>query len=767
MELQIHQSDTSQIHARPHSNLLLRIRHLLTGDSGCIFGLCLLPLLAYAPAWLFRLSSNPLYLVSALSINHRRGVLVGMPWIDPNAGYTIQALGKLSADAWLSGHVPWWNSYMGVGVPLAAEMQPSSFYLPFVLLLHFQSGVFWLKLILQILSALATFALLRQLKLTRPAAFAGAALYEFNGTFAFFSDMPIMPLPFLPLLLLGVEKAADPGGQRRWIGSALIGLSIAYSLLAGFPETAFLNGLLALSWAIYRLFTLRRPQRLPFALKVIVGGLSGILCSLPLLLPFFEYLQIAHVTHSGLSGFGLNKISLAGILFPYIFGPIDRFIDTVGTPLLVNHFGSVGGFLDIVTFALALTALFAPRPRSRTGLRILLFCWILTFVAYTFAVPGVGGALRLIPWIDSIAVFRYSEPSWAMAAAILAAFAVNDRLTTEVRAFAVTLWPAFLALLLGACSIYVASDLLNLLLEDRGYDLWFRSSFLWPAGFLAAITFFLLRSPTRARSYWLTGFITLNAVGLFVIPQLSGLRNNKLDYGLVNFLQQHIGLNRIYTFGPLAPNYGSYFLIPSINYNALPIPADWIQYIHSSMDPSAHPILFTGFIPQPAGDRQRELRAHIAGFENAGVRYVIGQPDADPFSETELLIETTGRPRLVYQGIVAAIWELPHPAPYFEIVGGSCRLTITTRQSVQANCPGPVTLLRRELFYPGWQASINGAPFAPVSSTSIFQSLHLPPGQSSVEFRYVPTNSGRALVGSLLGVAMIAASALRWRPRAA
>ncbi len=759
--MQLSQSDIQRTHARLARGLLLRLRRLLSGDSGWALGLCLLPLLVHIPAWIQKLTSDPLYFTAVLSTHHRRGILAGLPFIDPNAGYTIQALGKLSADAWLSGHVPWWNSYMGAGVPLAAEMQPASFYLPFVLLLHFQSGTFWLKLILQILSGVATYALLRKLKLARHAAFAGAALYEFNGTFALLSDMPIMPLPFLPLLLLGIEMAGDMGGRRPLLSSALIGVSIAYSLLAGFPETAFLNGLLGLAWAVYRLFTVAGPYKLAFVRKVVIGGVSGVLCSLPLVVPFFEYLKIAHVTHDGLGHVGLNKVSLAGLLFPYIFGSISRFTDSVGTPLLGDHWGQVGGYLDIVTFTLALTALFAPRPRQRMVLRILLFSWIIVFVAHTMAVPGVGRVLSLIPGMDSIAVFRYSEPSWSMAAAILAAFAVNDRLTTQVRRFSVTLWPAFLAVVLGGYSIFLATDLLNPLLQDREYDFWFRTSFLWPAAFLGAITFLLLRSPTRIRAHWLTGFITLNALGLFVVPQLSGFRNNRIDTGLLRFLQEHVGLYRIYTLGPLAPNYGSYFRIPTINYNALPIPANWIGYIHSSLDAGAHPILFTGFIPAPMADRQRELRAHIAGFENTGVRYVLGNPDADPFGETDVLIETAGQPRLVYQGIVASVWELPYPAPYFTTQGASCSVTTSTRESVQLNCPGPATLLRRELFYPGWQASVNNAPFVPVAQSSVFQSLKVPAGQSSVRFRYLPTHSGWTFIAALVGFATIVFTGLR------
>src|SRR5579863_7385281 len=265
-----------------HERLASLSRLFRNKDWPCLSILSTLPLLAYAPVAVFQLSLNPMNFGSGLLSWSRRGVTLGGPWLDPNTSFTVHALGGLSAYDWLHGVVPWWNPYTGVGVPLAGEMQSVSFFLPFVLLLHFSNGLILLRIALQIVAGLATYALVRQIGLGRLAAFAAAAVYEFNGPFAWFAHAPVMPIPFLPLLLLGIERAfatAKKGSRGGWL---LIGVALGYSLYAGFPETAYLDGLLALAWTIYRLSVSRSAARWTFAAKVVIGGIGGLLVSAPI-----------------------------------------------------------------------------------------------------------------------------------------------------------------------------------------------------------------------------------------------------------------------------------------------------------------------------------------------------------------------------------------------------------------------------------------------------------------------------------------------------
>jgi hypothetical protein len=92
-------------------------------DTYAVLIIFLLPLLVNLPGLLGWWSVDPMHFLSRIESFHPQQLLSGYPFTDPNVGWTAQALGKLSADEWLSGRIPWWNSYSGVGLPLAAEMQ--------------------------------------------------------------------------------------------------------------------------------------------------------------------------------------------------------------------------------------------------------------------------------------------------------------------------------------------------------------------------------------------------------------------------------------------------------------------------------------------------------------------------------------------------------------------------------------------------------------------------------------------------------------------
>ena len=78
-----------------------------------IIFLILLPFLVELPLAVLGLSTNPIWFDSAAVIGTHGGLLSGLPYIDPNEGFTTQALGHLAAEDWLHGVIPWWNPYWG------------------------------------------------------------------------------------------------------------------------------------------------------------------------------------------------------------------------------------------------------------------------------------------------------------------------------------------------------------------------------------------------------------------------------------------------------------------------------------------------------------------------------------------------------------------------------------------------------------------------------------------------------------------------------
>jgi len=308
-----------------------------------ILFLILLPFLVELPLLIFGLSSNPIWQQSGIVEGVRAGLLPGLSYGDPNVGWTTQALGHLAAEDWLHGTIPWWNPYSGIGLPLAGEMQPNAFFLPFLFLLLLHNGVLWLKIAMQVFAGLATFALLRELKLGRLAALTGGALYALNGTFAWMPGETVCnTIPFLPLLLYGIEVARKDEGQ---IGILWIGLAIAGSLFAGFPEAAYINGLLALAWATYRI--LFDSNRFILIRRVVLGGALGLLLAAPIINAFINYLleTNAYAAHSVYSNVFLDVRDIPIFLNPYIYGPIAS---TFGKSFLVDFWGEGTSYTTIL-----------------------------------------------------------------------------------------------------------------------------------------------------------------------------------------------------------------------------------------------------------------------------------------------------------------------------------------------------------------------------------------------------------------------------------
>ena len=159
---------------------------------------------------------NPLGIQSGLGRVTSAGLLGGVPTIDPNNGVTSQALGHLAVHDWFHLQLPWWNPYEGTGTPLAGEMAGAALF-PFTILTAVANGQLYERILLELLTGVATYLLLQRLAVSRWASTVAAIAFALNGTFAWFSHAPINAIPFLPLVLLGIEDAfftmkVGPGG---------------------------------------------------------------------------------------------------------------------------------------------------------------------------------------------------------------------------------------------------------------------------------------------------------------------------------------------------------------------------------------------------------------------------------------------------------------------------------------------------------------------------------------------------------------------------
>ena len=699
---------------------------------------------------------NPINVVSNLGTNVVNGPAPGRFFIDPNVGYTAQALGHRSALNMLHLRSPWWNPYEGIGTPLAGEMNSGALFPPNILM-ALSTGPMYLHVFLETVAGIATYLLLRRLRLSRLTSTAGGVAFALNGTFAWLFHSPGNPVAFLPLALLGVEIIRADVGARRWRGAVVLAVALALSLYAGFPETAYIDGLLIALWVLVRAVQLRATSWKTFVWKVGMGAVAGLLLASPILVAFVDYLQHASVGgHGGtFAHYTEPGTSMPPFLLPYVYGPIFAwFTRSPGGPESV-FWGSAGGYFGAALCLLALVGMAGRRDRA---LRIALATWVLVGLARTFGVGPFLTLLNLIPGVKSTAFFRYAPVSWELAVVVLAAFGLEDLM---VRRSLRHLFVAGGAIVVAAAIAYrEAQPALRDVSSAPHVHSTALAALAWAISVSVGICGIAYLAPPKTRRAALASVLVVDAVAMFVVPEFSAPRSASVDTKPVAFLMAHLGTQRFYTLGPLAPDYGSYFGIASVAINDLPIPKAYGKYISAHLDANTDPPTFTGFNQQsPTGpSAAAELMTNLAGYRDIGVEYVL----ASTGTQIPAAPDGTILPRVFTDGQVD-IFQVPGPLPLFE--GTGCTFRSVTWNSATADCAKATPAIRRELSMPGWTAQVDGHAVPVEETRGLFQQIRLPAGRSHVSFNFRPPHIALAYLGFAAGCSMLLVAVALGRPR--
>jgi hypothetical protein len=522
------------------------------------------------------------------------------------------------------------------------------------------------------------------------------------------------------------------------------------SLLAGFPETAYLDGLFALAWALVRLAGLERGARVRAALPIALAGLAGLAIAAPQILAFGQFLKESEIGgHAEIfSRVGLPPLGiLPSLVAPYANGPIFAYV--AQWPATLYVWGEIGGYTTLALLAVAAYGFLVARDR----LRWLLLGWTIAALGKTFGIEPLLSAWNYVPGVAATAFFRYAQPTWELAMVIMAAWGL-DALASAGRPKR-TAW-------LAACAIVGAVWLAALL---YGFSLWPQMrphvgirntalfSALWASASAAACLLLMGGSGVRSRA-WLGRVLVADAVLLFAFPTLANPRGGEIDHAGIALLREHLGLQRFYSLGPIAPNYGAYFGIASIDHNYLPVSERWARWVKEHLDRDVpDPTVFNG----GAANAIPALRRNLDAYQWLGVKLVVMQPGQPTLDGIEGV-------RQVYLDAAMRIYELPRPRPYFEAEGAACTLRAAGREALAADCEGEARLVRRELYFPGWQATVDGKPVRIDEHMGLFQRIALPAGHSEIAFRFAPPHSGWAWLAAALGLAALASPMPR--PRA-
>jgi hypothetical protein len=724
-----------------------------TRDRAAVLVIAAAVLAANALLLVGRLDPNPMATRSELASSLPATVLPGELTIDPNDGFISQALGHRAALDLLHLQLPWWNSEEGTGAPLAAGMTPAALFPP-TLLNVFSNGPIWERVLLEFAAGTLTYFLLRRLSLVRAACVAAAIAFALDGTFSWFAITPINAIPLLPGLLLGLEVAYARSVARSPGGWWPIALAGALSFYAGFPEVAYIDGLLAVAWFAWRATTLHGASLRAFAAKGGAGVGAAVLLSAPLLLPFGEYLGhglLGPHAHGVVGRTHLPAQALSQLLLPYVYGPIFAFGDPKMT--LTMTWDDVGGFVSTSLLFFGVLGLLGRGPR---GLKLVLLGWIVLALARVYGEPPLlGDVLGVVPGMSRVAFFRYAFPSVELALVVLTAFGLDGiaRASPSRRRVA---FASAVSLVAVAAAGLAARPLVHSLGSQFDQHRYLLAAVGWGAAIVLAATAVASTRRRGVRIALAAVLVAGDAFVLFVVPQASAPRHVRLDLAPVRFLQRHLGDQRFFTLGPLQPNYGSYFGISELNINELPVPQTFGDYVHRRLDQIVDPTVLVGDggggrpngEPTPA----EELVRNVDGYRAAAVTYVLaqaGQRLPGPAFTLVLRSPTTW------------IYRLAGAAPYLDAPG--CRVEDATRTAARIDCPAPTRLVRRETDYPGWAAHIDGKVTPIHSFDGNFQAITVPAGTHRVTFDYRPSHIDWAYAAFVAGVLLLFVPLLRTR----
>lgn len=274
-----------------------------------------------------------------------------------------------------SGALPLWNHDVFCGLPLLANLQSGVFYpvnwlywfLPFDAALT--AGM---VLHLAVAGILAR-SFLRRTGLADPEAFLGGALFAF-GTWPLAhleAPMKLGAAVWLPLMWSGVWEAMRDGSRR---GLGMLGLGVALSLLAGYPQ---ITALALLSVALLSLFLLGgmlvakdadAGSRAKRALALPLGAALGALTAGAQLAPAREMTELSGKMADYPAAVAMSRSlpwkGLGGLVDPFFLGlpGVDRFWggDAVEFPYAALYVGVIGVVLAAVSWPALRNP---PRPR--------------------------------------------------------------------------------------------------------------------------------------------------------------------------------------------------------------------------------------------------------------------------------------------------------------------------------------------------------------------------------------------------------------------
>lgn len=720
---------------------------------------------------------------------------------------------RFAAQQLAQGTLPLWNPHLYAGAPFISDIQAGFLYPPNLLLFLLRPdfpyrAMQWLVLGHLAWAGLGMYVLLRTLTwplrpVARLAAIFGALAFQFSDPLLIhLGNLNLIAvLSWLPWLLAAYHRALSTGRLRWLVAAAALWAVGNYaghaqsSLYLGLALTLYTVGWLALTergnWSIWL------PSIGGRWLTVV--AMTG-LFSAPIVLPALEltfYTARSAFTYQDTIAFSLAPTQLLGLVTPGFFGrgPALHWSlwDRVETP-----------YAGVATLLLAVGAIFWASPAQRRRLWV----WVGMGLFGLLAALGVyaivhGWLTLLVPGMDQMRAPARFLILWTAAISVVAAVGVDTLIRRGPILITTVGGLRWHGLMQRSALIWLGVVLplsyLALLLTQENETSFLRASvaalaLTFAAIFWAATGAILVGVGwgwwTGRRAAWLLLillFLDLSATGAYTDISERDPTTGFDHPALVDFLRADPDLFRIDTRTDIEdlwqPDTAALVGLQDVGGIVNPLMLDHWQALREAVggrDTRRYDLLNVKYVivrdgtPLPEGKFELALDApgdlavyrnrdfwprawvvHTARLAsdpaNALAQFQAG--DFDPTTTITLLDEQNVLDAATPFGPLA---ETPDAAPddsRAEITTyGNHTLALTT----DAVAPGFVVL--SEIWYPGWQATVNGEAMPVLRANGALRAVPIPAGQATVELRFAPR--GWRWGGWLALVALIWAAAL-------
>ena len=674
------------------------------------------------------------------------------------------------------GSFPLWNPYLFSGSPFIANIQVSMFY-PFGFLYYLmppQTAYLYSTVMHVAMGAVFMFIFVRRLGISLVSSLFAAMIFSLNGYFMghlYAGHLSfIQAYIWIPLLFCCIHLFVQ-SGHINWV--LLGGLVLGTQILGGFPQLTFYTVLAVGGYALFHLLSCVKGGQLKqgvavgagfFIMCVTAAGVAAVQ-----LLPTLEFTGLSTraggVSYAFATYDSLHPKELLTLLVPEIFGNVvNGTYWRTGEPW---HFWETCGYLGIIPLCL----LFA-RTSSRALGRSRSFFLILVILALFLALGKYNPLYPIVYRLPGFHSFRIPAQIlylFVFGVSVLTGIGLdqisNNRSTIDKRV-------TFVMGIVGTAVTFLVFAY-NMYSRDFFFQL-FKIFAVEPVGnldmemiahttgsslnqaFALTMTFILLVFAFRYKGINKTAFkilvvmVALIDLGLFGVPFIKSYQNvpDERKDRLASQLSPTPPEGRVTSDHTFGPNGGLAYRFASVlGYNPL-ILGRYAEYILASEGLSQdHDLVnlsrlkaYEGKLTEMLNLKQIVQNGAITSLDRPAFYATL--VDQAVVRQKDQVLSFMRRDEFDPEKLV--VLEAPHawleawPDMDTPLIG-ACRLLAYDNEHIvlETSANRRSYLVLSEIFYPGWQAIVNGKKTPVLRGNYLFRTVPIEKGRHKVELRFV------------------------------